>query len=106
MKASLIKNTFLNFSLLTSTLLFFNAPIFAEDIHIPIGQQAKDAPAIDLPSTGMTKDRVKALFGTPLSETPAKGNPPISSWKYAEFEVYFENNHVIHSVRNFKPHTQ
>lgn len=75
----------------------------AEDIRIPVGEQARNQTAVDMPTKGMSKERVKVLFGEPLEEIPAKGQPPISRWKYQEFTVYFDNNAVIHCVRNFKP---
>lgn len=75
----------------------------AEEIRIPIGEQAKDQTPIDMPTKGMSKERVKSLFGEPLEEVPAKGEPPISRWKYQEFTVYFDSNAVIHCVRNFQP---
>lgn len=77
----------------------------AEEIRIPVGKQAKDEAPIDMPSKGMSQTRVKALFGEPLEETPPKGQPPISRWKYKEFTVYFDSGAVIHSVRNFHPKT-
>jgi hypothetical protein len=75
----------------------------AEDIRIPVGEQAKDQIPVDMPTKGMSKERVKALFGEPSEEIPAKGQPPISRWKYQEFTVYFDSNAVIHCVRNFQP---
>jgi hypothetical protein len=75
----------------------------AEDIRIPVGEQAKDQTPVDIPTKGMSKERVKNLFGEPLEEIAAKGQPPISRWKYQEFTVYFDNNTVIHCVRNFQP---
>jgi outer membrane protein assembly factor BamE (lipoprotein component of BamABCDE complex) len=75
----------------------------AEEIRIPVGEQAKDQATVDMPSKGMSKERVRNLFGDPLEEIPPKGNPPISRWKYQEFTVYFDSNAVIHSVRNFHP---
>tara|TARA_R100000656_G_scaffold12445_1_gene12951 strand:- start:311 stop:655 length:345 start_codon:yes stop_codon:yes gene_type:complete len=77
--------------------------VTAEEIRIPVGEQAKDQVLIDMPTKGMSKERVKALFGAPLEEIPAKGQPPISRWKYQEFTVYFDSNTVIHCVRNFHP---
>jgi outer membrane protein assembly factor BamE (lipoprotein component of BamABCDE complex) len=74
----------------------------AEQIKIPIGQQAISQDSLKMPAKGMTKERVQAAFGTPLQTTAARGQPPISSWKYSEFVVYFENDHVIHSVAVFK----
>jgi hypothetical protein len=75
----------------------------AEEIRIPIGEQAKDQTPIDMPTKGMSKERVKSLFGEPLKEIAAKGQPPISRWQYQEFTVYFDSNAVIHCVRNFQP---
>jgi hypothetical protein len=85
-------------------LMLCLAPI-AEEIRIPIGAQAADAAHIDLPSIGMNQMRVLALFGEPLEKGAARGKPPISQWKYTEFVVYFEYDHVIHSVRKFHPNT-
>lgn len=75
----------------------------AEEIRIPVGEQAKAQPAVDMPTKGMSKERVKSLFGEALEEVPAKGQPPISRWRYQEFTVYFDSNTVIHCVRNFQP---
>lgn len=81
------------------------AGAIAEEIRIPIGKQANTQPAVDMPAKGMNKERVKSLFGAPLEEVPAKGQPPISRWRYEEFTVYFDSNTVIHCVRNFQPKT-
>lgn len=77
----------------------------AEEIRIPVGEQSKIQPEIDMPTKGMSRERVKSLFGEPLEEFAAIGQPPISRWKYKEFTVYFDSNTVIHCVRNFKPET-
>ena len=50
------------------------------------------------PSRGMTMTQVAAKFGAPTSKVPAVGKPPISRWEYPGFVVYFEADHVIHSV--------
>lgn len=94
------------FRLSLTLLLGFTLPAhlaMAEDIRIPIGEQGKDQANIDMPTKGMSKERVKSLFGEPLEDVPAKGQPPISRWKYQEFTVYFDSNTVIHCVRNFHP---
>ncbi len=97
-----MKKTIFRFTL----ALLLGLPIhlaIAEDIRIPIGEQGKDQPQIDMPTKGMSKERVRSLFGEPLEDIPAKGQPPISRWKYQEFTVYFDSNTVIHCVRNFHP---
>ena len=53
---------------------------------------------IAAPSRGMTMTEVTHKFGAPVSKVPAVGNPPISRWDYPGFVVYFERDHVIHSV--------
>lgn len=78
----------------------------AEEIRIPIGQQAGEETNLPIPSKGSSKTQVEATFGAPNEKTAPKGNPPISQWKYNEFVVYFEYDHVIHSVRVFKPKQQ
>ena len=50
------------------------------------------------PARGMTMDQVASKFGAPANKVPAVGKPPISRWEYPGFVVYFEANHVIHSV--------
>jgi hypothetical protein len=50
------------------------------------------------PTRGMTMDQVAAKFGAPVTKIPAVGKPPISRWEYPNFIVYFEAEHVIHSV--------
>ena len=50
------------------------------------------------PARGMTMSQVANKFGAPVTKIPAVGNPPISRWDYPGFVVYFERDHVIHSV--------
>lgn len=52
----------------------------------------------DRPDRGATAARVQNQFGAPVSKQPAVGDPPISSWEYADFTVYFEYDRVLHSV--------
>ncbi len=70
----------------------------AETIEIPVGQQAQEKWRIDRPHKGMSKQQVKASFGEPVDWKDAVGDPPISSWVYDEYIVYFEFDHVIHTV--------
>jgi hypothetical protein len=50
------------------------------------------------PSRGMTMNQVESKFGAPVTKVPAVGKPPIARWEYPGFVVYFELDHVIHSV--------
>jgi hypothetical protein len=53
---------------------------------------------VPTPARGMTMSQVTSKFGAPTTKVPAVGNPPISRWEYPGFVVYFERDHVIHSV--------
>lgn len=79
-------------------------PVLADTLKIPLGTQTAERSNITRPTMGMSKTLVKSQFGIPLKENPAKGNPPISSWEYKDFSVYFEHEHVIHSVVKAKKH--
>lgn len=52
-----------------------------------------------LPRNGETMQQVEARFGAPKERIPAVGDPPISRWDYSDYIVYFEHQHVLHSVR-------
>ena len=54
--------------------------------------------ATDSPARGMQQSAVESRWGQPVSKTNPVGNPPIASWEYSTFVVYFEYDHVIHSV--------
>ena len=58
--------------------------------------------AVDAPTRGMTKLQVEKRFGKPLKKHPAVGKPPISSWDYPGYTVYFEKQFVLHSVAHSK----
>lgn len=68
----------------------------AEEIAVPAGQQGNSH--AQRPRHGLSMDQVTARFGAPDQQQPAVGNPPITRWVYSSFTVYFEGNHVIHSV--------
>jgi hypothetical protein len=78
----------------------------ADVLQIPVGQQAKDHWDIARPSKGMSKAQVQTTFGTALEKKAAAGNPPISSWVYEDYVVYFESDYVIHTVLNHHPVAQ
>ena len=69
----------------------------AETIAVDNGIAVKESD-VATPSRGMTMDQVATKFGAPVTKVPAVGNPPISRWDYPGFVVYFEREHVIHSV--------
>lgn len=69
----------------------------ADIVAVDNGIAVKESDGI-APSRGMTMTQVASKFGAPVTKVPAVGNPPISRWEYPGFVVYFERDHVIHSV--------
>jgi len=69
----------------------------AETISVDSGIAVKESD-VATPRRGMTMDQVASKFGAPATKVPAVGRPPISRWEYPGFIVYFEREHVIHSV--------
>ena len=51
------------------------------------------------PASGSTQASVESTFGSPNAKSSPVGDPPISSWEYDGFVVYFEFDRVIHSVK-------
>src|ERR1700688_2605599 len=72
-------------------------PIRAETISVGNGIAVKESD-VATPARGMTMDQVSTKFGAPAAKVPAVGKPAISRWEYPGFVVYFEADHVIHSV--------
>lgn len=50
------------------------------------------------PMRGTTQAQVQSKYGSPANKKAAIGDPPISSWEYQNFTVYFEYDRVIHAV--------
>ena len=69
----------------------------AETVAVDNGIAVKESD-VATPARGMTMDQVATKFGAPVTKVPAVGKPPISRWEYPGFIVYFESEHVIHSV--------
>lgn len=68
-------------------------------------QRVQQEKAMNLPPRGMTKAQVERKYGTPLHKLQPRGgdtrrHPVIYRWEYAKYIVYFEHDHVIHSVLN------
>ncbi len=51
------------------------------------------------PASGSTQETVEATYGAPKAKNVAVGEPPISSWEYDGFIVFFEYDRVIHAVK-------
>lgn len=88
----------LTVSAILATGLAGLAPICRADIVASEdGIAVRDA-GVAAPARGMTMTQVASKFGDPVTKVPAVGKPPISRWEYSGFVVYFERDHVIHSV--------
>jgi hypothetical protein len=70
----------------------------ADELKVPAASSGASKPA-----SGMSMESVEAKYGAPTKRVPAVGGasaqqPPITRWEYPGFVVFFENNHVIHTV--------
>ncbi len=88
-------------------LLILLAPLAApaeEEIVDPDPGQLNPAEIVQklptMPPRGTTKASVRERLGEPERQVPAVGDPPISSWVYERFTVYFEHDRVLHSVKH------
>lgn len=78
----------------------------------PIPEVAPDeaSPRPALPRRGASMSEVQREFGPPGEKHPPAGggspkHPLITRWDYERFSVFFERNHVIHSVVRDAPAT-
>ena len=78
-------------------------PAQAEVIKLPIGSQASEKHQLDRPQNGITREQVKARFGEPLNVIEPVGEPPISSWEYTDYFVFYEYDIVLHTVLKHVP---
>ena len=69
--------------------------VFADVLLI---EEVRQSERMELPVNGQDKATVEAKFGTPSEKLPAVGDPPISSWKYDTYSVYFEHDLVLFTV--------
>ncbi len=73
--------------------------------NLAVSQPTPPTEAMTLPSSGTNMQQVASVFGQPAEKLPSIGKPPITTWRYADFNVYFENQRVLHSVR-FVPYVR
>jgi hypothetical protein len=91
-----------NRTLLVSAVLALGVAGFAPSgradmVAADSGIAVRDS-GVATPARGMTMSQVVSKFGDPSTKVPAVGTPPISRWEYPGFVVYFERDHVIHTV--------
>ena len=61
-------------------------------------ESMEQSAAENSPQRGLDKSTVNDNFGAPVSRHDSVGEPPISSWEYPDYVVYFENDLVLHTV--------
>lgn len=88
--------------LLAISSVFSVLPSHAETTKIPLSLQGSPEIKVKLPKSGELKASVIQRLGNPVAIRGPLGEPPITTWTYADFTVYFEYDHVIHSVINVK----
>jgi hypothetical protein len=54
--------------------------------------------SVERPAKGSSMKTVESRFGAPAMRHATVGQPPITRWDYPGFAVFFEHDHVIHSV--------
>jgi len=99
----LLKRTALIFTLCLTSLGCFADTLLIDVIN---KEPTNNKAGLLRPTKGQPMTQVKALFGAPVKTYPAIGKPPITRWSYPKFSVYFEHQHVIHSVVNKPPKTR
>lgn len=70
----------------------------AQVVKMPNSNSAQVVTHSNMPVRGLTKGQVESQFGAPSSRQGPTGIPAIYRWDYESYSVFFENNHVIHSV--------
>jgi hypothetical protein len=70
----------------------------AVSADVLIIDEVRQAGRMELPVNGQNKATVEAKFGAPAQKQSAVGDPPISSWRYDTYSVYFEYDLVLFTV--------
>jgi len=85
---------------MTRIVLAFMLTLVFQTVYadVLIIDEVRQADSMKLPKNGQDKATIEAKFGTPVEKLPAVGDPPISSWKYDTYSVYFEKDLVLFSV--------
>ena len=84
------------FYLLVSLGLLFSAGSAGADTLIV--ESVESGAGVARPDRGMTMDQVLQQYGEPQQRLGPVGEPPITHWVYDGYVVYFEHQHVLHSV--------
>ena len=85
----------ISFLLLLSLGLACSGGAFGDTLLV---ESVQSDSAVARPAHGMVMEQVLQQYGEPQQRLGPVGEPPISHWVYGDFIVYFEHQHVIHSV--------
>ncbi|WP_426417839.1 hypothetical protein [Aestuariirhabdus sp. LZHN29] len=88
--------------LLLGVALLITPTVNAEEIRVMVGQQNPEQAQLDRPQFGATMVQVEERYGAPMNQKTI-GTPPITTWSYERFSVYFEGDRVLRSVLHKKP---
>ena len=85
---------------MTRTVLAFMLAFAWQTVYadVLLIEEVRQSERMELPVNGQDKATIEAKFGTPTQKQPAVGDPPISSWKYDTYSVYFEYDLVLFTV--------
>lgn len=89
--------------LLAAVMLSMALPMSASADSLSIAEPTYTTPntednGVHRPVRGMTMKQVEQRYGTAEQRYAAVGIPAITRWQYPLFDVYFEDQLVIHSV--------
>ncbi len=79
------------------TEVIIETQVTGDTLELQEGETIAITP-LDFPRRGMSMDKVQNELGRPIDISPTVGEPPITSWSYADRVVYFEHSTVIHVV--------
>lgn len=84
--------------IISITLLSSSTLALAETLTVPSYSIANSTEGVLRPTRGMAMATVQQKFGHAEQTSSTIGEPPITKWTYSDFVVFFESDHVIHSV--------
>lgn len=88
-RMTLTRNLFFTLGLVFSTVV-------AGDVLLI--EPVREVGSMDVPENGMSMSEVESRFGSPESRAAPVGDPPITSWVYERWSVYFEYDAVLFTV--------
>jgi hypothetical protein len=89
---------------LLGLILCLPVAMTADADELLVDSIAVNASSTQAPRSGVSMEQVRQQYGAPVTEHPtvsANGGPhqpPITRWDYSDYSVFFEHDHVIHSV--------